>query len=222
MSTSFRLKTAALAGVVAVLAGCADPNSPNRGTATGAAGGAVAGAVLGNILGASGRRAEGTAIGAAIGGALGAGAGRAMDVQRQDFERQLAAEQYRNEVQIQQLRRDVLLLTLDNEVQFETGSAVITAPMRQTLDKVAEVLRQHPGTQVSIIGHTDNVGGAAANQRLSEQRAEAVRRELVAKGVRADRLVTVGRGATEPRASNDTAAGRAANRRVEMVLTQPV
>lgn len=222
MSTSFRLKTAALAGVVAVLAGCTDPNSPNRGTATGAAGGAVAGAVLGNILGASGRRAEGTAIGAAIGGALGAGAGRAMDVQRQDFERQLAAEQYRNEVQIQQLRRDVLLLTLDNEVQFETGSAVITAPMRQTLAKVAEVLRQHPGTQVSVIGHTDNVGGAAANQRLSEQRAEAVRRELVAKGVRADRLVTVGRGATEPRASNDTAAGRAANRRVEMVLTQPV
>lgn len=220
MSARFKLGTAA--AVVAVLAGCADPQSPNRSTATGAAGGAVAGGVIGNILGATGRRSEATAIGAAIGAALGAGAGRAMDNQRADFERQLAVEQYRNEVQIQQLRRDVLLLTLDNEVQFESGSAVITAPMRNTLAKVTEVLRQHPGTQVSIIGHTDNVGTPAANQRLSEQRAEAVRRELVAKGLRADRLVTVGRGATEPRASNDTAAGRAANRRVEMVMTRPV
>ena len=222
MRGSRRPKILAAVAAAALLSGCADPASPNRGTATGAATGAVAGAVLGNILGASGRRTEGAAIGAAIGAALGGGAGRAMDVQRRDFERQLAAEQYRNEVQIQQLRRDVLLLTLDNEVQFETGSAVISSPMRQTLAKVADVLRQHPGTQVSIIGHTDNVGGAAANQRLSEQRAEAVRRELVAKGVRAERLVTVGRGATEPRASNDTAAGRAANRRVEMVVTQPV
>ncbi len=222
MGISLRWKTAALVAVAALLAGCAEPGSPNRGLATGAATGAVAGGVIGNILGATGRRSEATAIGAAIGAALGGGAGRAMDVQRQDFERQLAAEQYRNEIQLQQLRRDVLLLTLDNEVQFESGSAVITSPMRQTLAKVADVLRQHPGTQVSIIGHTDSVGSAQANQRLSEERAEAVRRELVAKGVRADRLVTVGRGATEPRASNDTAAGRAANRRVELVMTQPV
>ena len=212
----------AVGGIAALIVGCADPNAPNRGMATGATTGAVAGGVIGNILGASGRRTEATAIGAAIGAALGGGAGRAMDVQRQDFERQLGAEQYRNEVQLQQLRRDVLLLTLDNEVQFESGSAVITAPMRRTLAKVADVLRQHPGTQVSVIGHTDNVGGAQSNQRLSEQRAEAVRRELVAKGVRADRLVTVGRGATEPRMSNETAAGRAANRRVELLMTQPV
>jgi outer membrane protein OmpA-like peptidoglycan-associated protein len=187
----------------------------------GATTGAVVGGVLGNVLSAEGRRSENTAIGAAIGAALGGGAGYAMDRQRQDFEQELAAEQARNDVQIEQLRRDVLLLTLDQDVQFAVDSAAIQPGFRDTLSKVADVLNRHPGTEVTVIGHTDSTGAPSYNQTLSERRAVAVRDELVAMGVGGGRLTTVGRGESEPRASNDTSAGRAANRRVELVLTQP-
>jgi outer membrane protein OmpA-like peptidoglycan-associated protein len=75
--------------------------------------------------------------------------------------------------------------------------------------------------EITVIGHTDSTGSDAYNQRLSERRADAVRERLVANGVSAGQLATVGRGSLEPRADNDTPEGRAANRRVEMVLTQP-
>ncbi len=205
------------------LAACAQgrPGEPGRATGVGAATGAVVGGVLGNVLSADGRRSENTAIGAAIGAALGGGAGYAMDRQRQEFERELAAERARNDVQIEQLRQDVLLLTLDQDVQFAVDSAVVEPGFRDTLGKVADVLRRHPGTRVAVIGHTDSTGAERYNEMLSNRRAEAVRDELAAMGVARDRLTTLGRGETEPRASNDTAAGRAANRRVELVLTEP-
>jgi len=205
------------------LVGCAQgqPGQPGRATGVGAATGAVVGGVLGNVLSAEGRRSENTAIGAAVGAALGGGAGYAMDRQRQDFERELAAERARDEVQIEQLRRDVLLLTLDQDVQFAVDSAAIQPGFRDTLAKVADVLNRHPGTEVTVIGHTDSTGAENYNQTLSERRAAAVRDDLVAMGVSGGRLTTVGRGESEPRASNDTSVGRAANRRVELVLTQP-
>ncbi|MFW5642280.1 MAG: OmpA family protein, partial [Roseicyclus sp.] len=162
-----------------ILAGCSQsddaPRTIGRGTAVGLVAGVATGAVLGNVLAASGRAAAGTAIGAAIGAALGGGVGFAMDRQRRDLERQLAAERAENAVQIEKLRRDVLLLTLDSEVQFTTGSAEIRPPLARTLDKVAAVIRQHPGMAIAVIGHTDDVGATDFNQRLSERRAEAVR-----------------------------------------------
>ena len=221
--TTKALRNVTALAVAAAIAACAQgqPGSPGRGTATGAATGAVVGGVLGNVLGASGRRSEGTAIGAAIGAALGGGVGYAMDRQRRDFEQELAAERARNDVQIQQLREDVLLLTLDDDVQFAVDSAVVQPGFRTTLGKVADVLQRHPETEIAVIGHTDSTGAESYNQMLSERRAEAVKNELVAMGVAPSRLTTMGRGESEPRMANDTAAGRAANRRVELVLTQP-
>ena len=206
------------------LAACApgsQTTQPGTGTAVGAGTGAVVGGVLGNVLAARGRRTEGTAIGAAIGAALGGGVGFAMDSQRQDFENQLAAERMRNEVQIEQVRQDVILLTLDSNVQFATGSAAVQPGMRDTLRRIATVINQYPGTQVSIIGHTDSTGSVDLNQRLSEDRANAVRSELIGLGVRANDLIATGRGQMEPIADNATAEGRAANRRVELVVTRP-
>jgi outer membrane protein OmpA-like peptidoglycan-associated protein len=215
----------AATAALALVAACADdpeqPRTIGRGTAIGLAAGVATGAVLGNVLAASGRAAAGTAIGAAIGAALGGGAGFAMDRQRRDFERQLAEERAENAVQIEQLRDDVLLLTLDSEIQFATSSAAVKPGFERTLTKVANVIQRHPGMQITVIGHTDSTGSDAYNQRLSERRAEAVRERLVAGGVAADQLATVGRGSLEPRADNATAEGRAANRRVEMVLTRP-
>jgi outer membrane protein OmpA-like peptidoglycan-associated protein len=218
--SSRRFPVLAVAAVLG-LAGCADGTQPGRGTAIGAGTGAVVGGVLGNVLGASGARTEATAIGAAVGAALGGGVGFAMDRQRQDFENQLAAEQARNDVQIRQLREDVLLLTLDSEIQFATGSATVQPGLRDTLRRIADVLNRYPGSQVAVIGHTASTGSLEFNQRLSEARANSVRNELIAFGVRADSLVAVGRGPTEPIADNATAAGRAANRRVDLVVTRP-
>lgn len=225
MSSFAFTRVVALTATLALVAACADdpeqPRTVRRGTAVGLAAGVATGAVLGNVLAASGRAAAGTAIGAAIGAALGGGAGLAMDRQRRDFERQLAEERAQNAVQVEQLRGDVLVLTLDSEVQFATSSAEVKPGFERTLAKVANVIQQHPGTQITVIGHTDSTGSDAYNQRLSERRAEAVRDQLVARGVAAGQLSTVGRGPLEPRADNATPEGRAANRRVEMVLTQP-
>jgi OOP family OmpA-OmpF porin len=101
------------------------------------------------------------------------------------------------------------------KVQFITGSATLTASAKKELDKGVDIMNEHPTLRVSIEGHTDNTGTAATNQKLSEKRAAAVKAYVVKKGISADRLVASGSGASKPIADNKTAAGRAANRRVE-------
>lgn len=101
------------------------------------------------------------------------------------------------------------------KVQFVTGSAQLTRAAMTELDKGAAILNEHPTIKVSIEGHTDNTGSASFNQKLSEKRAEAVKAYLIKKGITEDRLTAAGFGASQPVADNKTAAGRAANRRVE-------
>jgi OOP family OmpA-OmpF porin len=105
-------------------------------------------------------------------------------------------------------------------VTFETGSATLTATSSQQLDELAAVLTAFPTAAVSIEGHTDNTGDAAANKTLSTQRAEAVKSALVAKGIAADRVAATGFGPDKPIAPNDTEEGKAKNRRVEIVVTK--
>lgn len=101
-------------------------------------------------------------------------------------------------------------------ITFRTGSAVISgADPIPVLEEVASRMKAHPDMRVSVIGHTDSVGGEDYNQNLSKARAESVKAYLVGLGVRADRLVTEGRGESEPIDSNDTNVGRARNRRIE-------
>ena len=88
------------------------------------------------------------------------------------------------------------------------------------LDTGALILEAHPAINISIEGHTDNSGTVAGNQKLSERRAAAVKAYLVSKGINADRMTTAGYGQTRPVADNKTAAGRAANRRVEFKIIQ--
>lgn len=104
------------------------------------------------------------------------------------------------------------------KVQFVTGSAQLTKAAMAELDKGAEILKVHPKINISIEGHTDNTGTAAGNERLSQKRADAVKAYLVNKGIDANRMVTTGYGQTKPIADNKTAAGRAANRRVEFKI----
>jgi outer membrane protein OmpA-like peptidoglycan-associated protein len=103
-------------------------------------------------------------------------------------------------------------------IYFATGSDALRPESAPTLEEIAKMLKEHSDLKLTIEGHTDNVGAAAANQSLSEKRAAAVKAALVSKyGVDAARLETAGFGATKPAASNDTPEGRQSNRRVELV-----
>jgi outer membrane protein OmpA-like peptidoglycan-associated protein len=103
-------------------------------------------------------------------------------------------------------------------IYFDTGSDRIRPESTPTLKEIGAMLKDHPDLKLTIEGHTDNVGAAAANQTLSEKRAAAVRQLLIdSYQVDGARLVAKGLGATKPAASNDTAEGRQQNRRVELV-----
>ena len=112
-----------------------------------------------------------------------------------------------------------LIVTLPG-VFFDTGKTALKPGARNTLGKIADQLRINENTRITIEGHTDSVGSDQLNQTLSEKRAAAVRDYLVSRGVPADRMTTTGLGETSPVATNDTAAGRQQNRRVELIIAQ--
>jgi len=102
-------------------------------------------------------------------------------------------------------------------VNFDTGKATIKPDSAKTLDDAAAALKVAGALRVEVAGHTDNVGAPEANQRLSQERAQAVMAALVGRGIKTDRLTAKGYGQTTPVADNRTEEGRAKNRRVELV-----
>jgi outer membrane protein OmpA-like peptidoglycan-associated protein len=104
------------------------------------------------------------------------------------------------------------------DVLFETGKANLFPAAIRTINKLAEFLEKYSDRNVLIEGHTDSVGSEEYNLGLSERRADAVREELVKQGISSERIFTRGYGKKYPEASNDTAAGRQQNRRVEVVI----
>lgn len=114
-----------------------------------------------------------------------------------------------------------VMLRATGDAAFESGSSRLNQKFIAFLDSIAGVLAAHPSIRVGIAGHTDSVGSEAVNQRLSKERADAALAHLVAKGVVQSRISAEGRGESEPIASNDTPAGRAENRRVEMMFFDP-
>lgn len=111
-----------------------------------------------------------------------------------------------------------LLLGLPGAVAFESGRAELSARADSALGVIAGVFADYRLTLISVRGHSDATGDGAVNQRLSEQRALAVARALLARGIAADRILATGIGADQPIASNETPEGREANRRVELVV----
>lgn len=102
-------------------------------------------------------------------------------------------------------------------INFETGKSVIKTESQSIVDQIAEMLNTEPSIKISIEGHTDNVGTAAANQALSQNRAKAVMDAIIAKGIDKARLSSKGWGQNKPVADNSTEEGKARNRRVEIV-----
>lgn len=102
-------------------------------------------------------------------------------------------------------------------VNFHTNSAQLTSKAKGILYGVAHKLKNCSANKVTVVGHTDSVGSATMNMNLSQRRAASARAFLVKQGVRANRMGSAGKGETQPRASNKTKQGKAANRRVELL-----
>jgi OmpA-OmpF porin, OOP family len=106
-----------------------------------------------------------------------------------------------------------------DRLRFDTDAATLRPESAEQLRNIADILKAYPTVNVKVGGYTDDSGDAAANERLSEERAQAVRRQLVELGVSPDRVAAEGYGASHPVADNSTEAGRAANRRISMLVT---
>ncbi len=192
-----------------------DPETGNRTiskAAIGGIGGALGGYLLGDLVGGRRDRTE-KILGAGIGAVAGAGVGYYMDEQERKLRQQTAG------TGINVIREgDNLVLDMPSEITFGVDSANFDPSFRNTLDQLASTLTQYEKTYVDVLGHTDSTGSDAYNQALSERRASAVAAYLSARGVQSARLATRGYGESQPKASNLDAAGRSANRRVEIRL----
>jgi len=201
------------AAVLAATTGCANMSERQQGTAKGAGVGAVAGAIIGSATGGSAGKS------AVIGGALGAVAGNLWSKHMEDKRKALAQASQGTGVEVTQTADNRLKLNVPSDVSFDTGRADIRPQMRPVLDEIGRNLDAN--VRVMVVGHTDSTGSDAINDPLSRDRATAVRDYLSARGVAPSRISTSGRGSHEPVASNDTEPGRAANRRVEIFLSEP-
>lgn len=194
------------------LASCAETGSsePSK-----TAQGAVIGGILGGILGASrgGDRKNNALIGAAIGATAGAVIGNELDKQEQALRDSIG-----DGGAVITNTGSELIVTLPEDITFDTDSAEIRSSLLGDLGRLAQSLNEFPNTTVDIIGHTDNVGDSSYNQQLSAQRADAVRIQLINNGVVAHRIRAFGRGENEPKATNLNEEGRAQNRRVEIII----
>ncbi|MCW2392915.1 outer membrane protein OmpA-like peptidoglycan-associated protein [Sphingobium sp. B1D7B] len=214
----FALAGTALAALA--LSGCVtDPETGNRTiskAAIGGVGGALGGYLLGDILGGRNDRTE-KIVGAGIGAVAGAGVGAYMDAQERKLRQQTAG------TGVDVVRQgDELLLRMPSGITFATDQATVQPQAQSTLDQVASTLAEYPKTMIDVLGHTDSDGSEAYNQALSERRAQAVANYLGRRGVDPVRMATMGYGETRPVASNETADGKAQNRRVEIKIVPAV
>lgn len=202
-----------------VISGCANMSPTQRGTATGAGVGAGVGAVIGAATGGGGGRR--TAAGAALGGIAGAVAGNIWSARMENQKRAMEQATQGTGIQVSQTADNRLKLDIPSDISFDTNRADIKPNFRPILDKFAASLVENPSTFVTIVGHTDNTGSDSINDPLSVERAARTRDYLVTRGVAAARFTVEGRGSHEPIASNNSEAGRAKNRRVEIFVAEP-
>jgi outer membrane protein OmpA-like peptidoglycan-associated protein len=195
---------ATAAAAALLLAGC---ETAGKRTAIGAGGGAAAGAGVGALIGGW----KGAAIGAGVGALAGGSVGLYLDKQAKELEQ--VAETKRTE--------NGVLVNMKSEILFDSGSAVLKDEAIAQISKVGDIIAKYSDDRVRVEGHTDSTGSAAKNEELSLRRAEAVKRVLMGRGVKDTQVTALGMGETKPVADNKTAAGRAANRRVELHIDVP-
>ncbi|WP_271855961.1 OmpA family protein [Patiriisocius marinus] len=189
-------------------------NNKQKGAVIGATGGAVLGAILGNNIGKGGNGEIGAVIGGVVGGGAGVLIGNKMDKQAQQIETEIPS------AKVERVD-DGIVVTFDENsgVYFDTAKYNINAASKATLDKLSGVLKEYVDTNVLVVGHTDSVGSDENNMTLSKNRAYAVTNYFTGtKGMSASRFTTNWYGEQTPVGDNNTAEGRAENRRVNIVI----
>ncbi|ADG14830.1 outer membrane protein OmpA-like peptidoglycan-associated protein [Paraburkholderia atlantica] len=208
MNARIMTRVAVLAVAGSLVAGCATQQGTNTAVGTGV--GAGAGAALGAIFGGG----KGAAIGAATGAAVGGITGYNWD----NIRNRMSGATKGTGTQITEQPDGSLKLNIPSSVTFDTSSYAIKPTFAPVLDQLAQTLQQNPEVVASVVGHTDNTGSLQYNQTLSVNRAQSVTGYLTQRGIAPQRLSATGMGPNQPIADNNTEAGRAANRRVEIYL----
>ena len=198
-----------------ILSGCGISNT-GKGSLIGSGAGAALGAGIGYLIGKDGKGAAiGAAIGTAVGGGTGAIIGNKMDKKAEEL---AALENAQVETVEDVNGLKAIKVTFDSGILFDFNKSNLNATAKKNLDKFAAEMTDLPDTDIAVLGHTDNVGSAEANQKVSQARADAVSNYLQTKGIAKDRITAEGHSYNDPVADNSTAEGRAQNRRVEVYI----
>lgn len=203
-----KIATYALVLTLSAAVGCSSMSRTQKGAVAGAAAGGVVGGIIGKQ---SGNTAVGAIIGAAVGGAAGAYIGNYMDKQAAEMEKDLEG------ARIERIGEGIKI-TFDSGLLFDVNKSELKPASRTNLTDLARILNKYPDTNILLEGHTDNTGGFEHNMELSKRRAQSVANYLAGQQVMETRFTIMGYGWEQPIATNDTADGRAQNRRVEVAI----
>ena len=214
MKTVFKNMFAILV-ISSLLFGCEatkNANNKQKGAVIGATGGAVIGGVIGNNTG-DGNTALGSIIGGVVGGAAGAIIGDRMDKQAKEIEEEIPG------AEVERVGEGINV-TFDESsgVYFDTEKYNINGKSQETLNKLADIFKEYPNSNILVEGHTDNTGSDSYNLTLSKNRAQSVTGYLVDNGIDRGRFTTKWYGESQPKYDNSTAEGRSKNRRVELAI----
>lgn len=208
--------TALIASVI-LFTGCSSMNNAGKGALIGGGSGAALGAGIGAVFGGGKGAAWGSAIGAAVGSGAGALIGNKMDKQAAELA-EIENAKVETVTDVNGLK--AIKVTFDGGILFAFNSHELTAASKESLQQFANSLARNPDTDVTIYGHTDNVGTLSANEKVSLDRARSVENYLESLAIPRSRFIGVqGMAYNQPVVSNDTAEGRAQNRRVEIFIT---
>ncbi len=202
-------KTLATVAIAATLTGCSNMTQDQR-TAAGAVGGAIIGGVIGHQVNDKNGRYVGAILGALAGGAI----GRYMDRQQQDLEQVLAS----SGITVSRIDEATIKLHLPDSITFAVDKSDLNPAVYPSLNAIANVVNQYKETAVHVLGFTDSTGSEQYNLDLSQRRAQAAGNYLASQGVVSGRIVARGYGEAYPVAGNDSAAGKAQNRRAEIYI----
>ncbi|MEQ9308701.1 MAG: OmpA family protein [Balneolaceae bacterium] len=206
-SISIKLFTVILISTLAI-SGCDTISKTAKGTVIGASAGALAGAIIGK---AAGNTTTGAIVGAAVGGASGAAIGNYMDRQSRELEEDLEG------AKVERVGEGIKI-TFDSGILFAFNSSELNDVSKEEIAKLSEILQKYEDTNVMFAGYTDSSGSDEYNLKLSEERAKSVAEFAAFTGVDATRMTITGYGEEDPVSTNETAEGRAENRRVEVAI----
>jgi outer membrane protein OmpA-like peptidoglycan-associated protein len=188
--------------------GCAEWNRTQKGGAIGAGAGAAAGGLIGY---ATGYTVAGILIGAVVGGAAGAYIGNYMDKQAAEIERDIEG------AKVERVGEGIKI-TFSSGILFDVNKSDLKSQYQSELAELSKILNKYEDTNILLVGHTDSTGSEEYNLELSKRRAGSVANYLTTQNVNPARFTTDGYGESQPVATNDTDAGRAQNRRVEVAI----